>query len=111
VPRVAPEGEQRVGRGAEEQRVEHARIALREGVEGVGQGEDHVKVRNRQEVRLPRYEPPLFRDRLTRRAMAIAAALDRAERDGLDLGEPVRALKRVPVRTHDVRQLKPWRRD
>ena len=40
-----------------------------------------------------------------------AAVLDRAERDGLDRGEPVRALKRVPVRTHDVRQLKPWRRD
>ncbi len=40
-----------------------------------------------------------------------AAALDRPERDGLDLDEPVRAPIGVPVHTHDVRQLKPWRRD
>ncbi len=136
MPRVAPEGEQRVGGRAEEQRVEHARIALRAGVEGVGHGEDHVKVRDRQEVGFARGEPPFLGERLTLRTMAIAAgvvrdaygaaavtrlpvpaergsaaALDRAERHDLDLGEPVRALKRVPVRTHDVRQLKPGQRD
>jgi len=136
VPRVAPEGEQRVGCGTEEQRVEHARIALREGVEGVGYGEDHVKVRDRQEVGLARDEPPFLGERLALWTMAIAAGvvrdahgaavvprlpvpaergsaatLDRAERHDLDAGEPVRALKRVPVRTHDVRELKPGSRD
>jgi hypothetical protein len=40
-----------------------------------------------------------------------AAALNRPERDGLDLGEPVRAPIRVCVRPQDVRQFKPWRRD
>ena len=44
MPRVSTEGEQRVGGGAEEERVDHARIALREGVERVRQGEDDVKI-------------------------------------------------------------------
>jgi hypothetical protein len=37
MPRIVPEGEQRVGGRAEEECVDHARIALREGVERVGQ--------------------------------------------------------------------------
>jgi hypothetical protein len=43
---IPPEGEQRVRGGAEEQRVDYARIALRKGVEVVRQREDDVKVRN-----------------------------------------------------------------
>ena len=46
VPRIAPEGEQRVRGRAEEQRVEDARIALRERVEVMWQREDDVEVRN-----------------------------------------------------------------
>jgi hypothetical protein len=40
---VAAEGEQRVGRRAEEERVEHAGIALGERVEGMREGEDDVE--------------------------------------------------------------------
>ena len=40
-----------------------------------------------------------------------AAARNRSERDGLDLGEPVRASIRVSVCTHNVRQFQPRRRD
>ena len=47
VSRVAPEGEQRVGGRAKEERIDHARIALRERVEVVRQREDDVEVRNR----------------------------------------------------------------
>ena len=47
VPRIAPEGEQRVRGRAKEQRVDHARIALRERIEIVRQREDDVEVRNR----------------------------------------------------------------
>jgi hypothetical protein len=136
VPRITAKGEPRVRRGAEQQGVDHARVPLGQGVQRVRQREDDVKVRNRQEVSLPRREPPLFGERLAFGTVAVAtgvvaethgaaavtrlpmpaerggaAALDRPERDGLDLGEPVRAPIRVPVRTHDVRQLKPWRRD
>ncbi len=82
VPRISPEGEQRVGRRAEQQRVDHARIALREGVERVRQGEDDVEVRNRQQVGLARRQPPFLGERLTLRAMAIATGVvgDRAWR-------------------------------
>ena len=60
VPRVASEGEQRVGGRAEEQRVEDPRIALGERVEVVRQREDDVEVRNRQQVgaRAPRATVP-----------------------------------------------------
>ena len=50
VSRIAPEGEQRVRRRPKQQRIDHPGIALRERVEVVRQGEDHVKVRNRQEI-------------------------------------------------------------
>src|SRR5439155_24864841 len=41
---IAGEGGERGGDGAEEQRVDHAGIALRERVQGVRQGEDDVEV-------------------------------------------------------------------
>ena len=47
VPRITPEGEQGVGRSAEEQRIDNPRIALCERIEVVRQREDDVKVRNR----------------------------------------------------------------
>ena len=46
MPRVATEREQRVGRGAEEEGVQHARVALREGIEIVRQREDDMEVRD-----------------------------------------------------------------
>jgi hypothetical protein len=52
VSRVATEGEQGGGRGAEQQRVDHPRIPLGERIEHVGEGEDHMEVGNREEVGL-----------------------------------------------------------
>ena len=75
VPRIAPEGEQRVGGRAEEQRVDHARIALRERVEVVRQGEDDVEVRDRQQVGLARREPPFLGERLALGTVAIATGV------------------------------------
>ena len=50
VPRIAAEGEQRVGGRAEEQRIDHARIALRQRIEQMRERQDDVAVRNGQEV-------------------------------------------------------------
>ena len=136
MPRVLPEGEQRVGGCAEEQRVDHARIALRERVHVVRQGEDHVEIGNRQQVGAPRREPPLGGERLTLRTMPIAtgvvgdpngaAAVTRllmaaerggaADRDGpqgsvLHRREPVRASIGVAMVTDNVRQVEPRTRD
>jgi hypothetical protein len=41
----------------------------------VGQREDHVKVRNGQEVRLPRSEPPLLGEGLTFGTVPIATGV------------------------------------
>ena len=46
---VAREALQRGGRGAEQQRVEPARVDAHEGVEGVRQREDDVEVLDRQQ--------------------------------------------------------------
>src|SRR5712691_7340986 len=73
--RIAPEGEQRVGGRAEEERVEHARIALCEGIDVVRQGEDDMKVRNWEQFGAARGEPPFFGERLALRAMAIATGV------------------------------------
>ena len=130
--RVSPEGEQRVGSRAKQERIDHARIALRERVEVVRQGEDDVEVRNGQQVGAPRREPPRCGEHLTLRTMSIAtgvvgnphgaAAVTRllmaAERGGaagrdspqgsvLHRGEPVRALVGVAMVADDVRQLEP----
>lgn len=60
VPGIATEREQRVGRGTEEERIDHARVALRERIDVMRQGEDDVQVRNGQQVGLPRGEPPFL---------------------------------------------------
>jgi len=72
VPRIVAEDEQRVGGRTEEQRVDHTRIALRQGVEGMRQGEDDVEVRNGQQVGAVCREPPFLRERLALGAVAIA---------------------------------------
>src|SRR5712691_3463163 len=75
MPWVSPEGEQRVGGRAAEQRVQHARIALGERVEAVREGEDDVEVRNGQQVGSARREPLRFREGLTLRTMPIATGV------------------------------------
>ena len=72
MPRVSTEGEQRVGGGAEEERVDHARMALRERVQVVRQREDDVEVWNRQQVGAPRRQPSFLGEGLALRAMTIA---------------------------------------
>jgi len=130
VLRIAAEGEQRVDRGAEEQRVDHARIALRERIEQMRECKDDVEVRNGQEVGVARREPSFLGERLTLGAMPVAAGvvrdphraaavtrlpmpaedggaagLDRAQHSLLDGGEAVRATVRVAMGAHDVREL------
>jgi hypothetical protein len=130
VSRVSTEREQGVGGGAEEQRVNDARIALCERVQIVRQGEDDVEVRNGQQVGAPRREPSRGGKHLTLRTMPIAtgvvgdphgaavitrllmaaeggraAGLDRVERPVLDGGEAMRTAIRVAVGAHDVREL------
>ena len=129
VTRVAPEGEQRLGGGMEQERVDDPRIALCEGVEGVRQREHDMEVRNRQQVGAAGRQPSFFGEGLTLRAMAIAtrvvrdthgaasvtrlpmpaedggaAGLDRVERSALDGREAVRPTKHVALGAHDVRE-------
>ncbi len=77
MPRIAAEGEQRVGGRAEEQRVDHPRIALRERVEVMRQREDDMKVGDRQQVGLPGRKPPCLRQGLTLRTVPVAAGVVR----------------------------------
>jgi hypothetical protein len=129
VSRIAPEREQRVSGCTKEQGVDDARIALSERIERMGQREDHMKVRNRQEVRTAGLDPPGTRPGLARGTVAIAtgvvrdprgatvvtrlpmpaqeggaACRDRAQRQRLDRREPVRAAVRVAVGAHEVRE-------
>ena len=129
VPRIAAEGEQRVRGRAEEQRVDHARIALCERIEVVRQRENDMEVGNREQIGPSSREPPLFRQCLTLRAMAIAtgvvgdpygaapvtrlpmpaecggaAGLDRVKRPTLDGDEAVRSTIRVAMGAQDVRE-------
>ena len=47
VARVTAEGQEGIGRGAEEQRVDHSGVALRERIERVRQGKHDVEVGDR----------------------------------------------------------------
>ena len=132
VPRITPEGQQRVSSCAEEERVDHARITLRERVERVREREDDVEVRNRQEVSAAGGEPPFLGEGLALRAMPIAtgvvrdphrtaavtrlpvpaenggaAGRDRPERPVLDRREPVRPTIALAMGAHNVGELKP----
>lgn len=132
VPRVSAEGEQRVGRRAKQERIDHPRIALGEWVEVVRQCEDDVEVRNGEEIGATRSQPSFLGQRLAFRAMAIATGVigdprgaavvtrlpmpaegggpaggDRPQRPMLRRGEPMRPSIGVAVRPHDVRELEP----
>ena len=134
--RIAAEGEEGLGGGAEQQGVDHARIALREGIERVGEREDHMKVWNREQLGAARVEPPGTRLGLARGTVAIAtgvvrdprgatlvtplpmpaqqggvASRDRAQRQRLDRREPMRVAIRIAVGTHKVREGEADRRD
>ena len=127
VSRVAAEGEEGLGGGAEEERIEDARIPLRERIERMRQGEHHMNVRNRQELRATGLDPPGTRLGLTGRTVAIAtrvkgetrraavvtrfpmpaqeggaARRDRTQRQRLDPREPMRATIGVAVGAHEV---------
>ena len=131
-PWVSPEGEQRVRGGAEEQRLENAWVPPRQSVERMGECEDHMEVRDGQELRTPRGEPPFLDEGLALRTMAVAAGVvgeahraalitglavpaedggathsNRAQRLLLDARETMRALIRLAVRADDVRQFEP----
>ena len=132
MPRIAPEGEQRVGSRAEEEGIEDARIPLGQRIEQMREGEDDVEVGNREQVGSACREPPFLGERLALRAVPIAtgvvgdphgaAAVTRLPmpakgggptgRDGpqgsvLHGREPVRASVGVAVVSDDVRQLEP----
>jgi len=133
---IAAKGEQRLGRGSEEERADHARIALGERIERVGQREDHMEVGNRQEVRPTRLDPASTRLGLTRWTVSIttrvvgdpcgptvvtrlptpaqqggAAGRDRAERRRLHGREPMRTAIGVAVGAHEVGEGEAERRD
>jgi hypothetical protein len=130
MPRVSPKGEERVGGRSKQQRIDHARIPLSQRVEGVRQGEDDMKVRDREQLGLAGREPGLARGGLTLRAVPIPAAVvrdpdrpaavtrllmtaegrgptrrDRTQGAVLHGRQPVGTRIRVPGRTDDVREL------
>ena len=136
VSRIAAEGEERLGGRPKQERVDHARIALRERIERMGQREDDVKVGNGEQVRTPGVDPAGTGPGLTRGAVPIptrvegetggpavvtrlpmpaqqrgAARRDRAERQPLDRREPMRAPIGVAMGPHDVPQREADRRD
>lgn len=131
---ITTKTEQGVGRCPEEERVDDARIALRERVEGMREGEDDVKVRNGQQVGAAGGEPPFLREPLALRTMTIAtrvigeprgpaavtrlpmpaqesgaAGRNRPEHHVLDLREAVRPTIPVAVCPHNIREFKPRR--
>jgi len=73
--RVLAEFEERCTSGVKEQPVDHARIALGEGIEFMGQGEHDVEIGHRQELRLPGSKPTLLGQGLTLRAVPVAAGV------------------------------------
>ena len=98
VTRVASEGEQGVRGGAEEERVDHARIPLRQRIERVRESEDDVKIREGQQVGATGREPPFLGERLALRTMAIATGV---------VGDPHRAavITRLPLVAVEVEVL------
>ena len=135
VARVVPKRRERLPRRVEKEAVEDPRVPLGEGVQGMGQGEDHMEILDRQQLRLPRREPALFGQRLALRAVPVPTGVvgdperpavvtlfrvpaqgDRpAGRDGpegpvLPSGQAVGLPVRRPVGLDEVRELDPARR-
>jgi hypothetical protein len=85
MPRVGGHLAQRGGTGVKEPGVQTTRIAVAPGQERVRQREDHVHVRDLEQIALLRREPPLTGLRLTLRTVSIAA---RVVGDGLMAAGP-----------------------
>ena len=75
VARIAAKGGQRGGDGAEQERVDHAGIALGERVQGMRQREDDVEVFDGEQFGLAGGEPALFGQGLALGAVAVAAGI------------------------------------
>ena len=115
-------------------RVDEAGTLLGERVEGVGQREDHVEVRDGQELRAARVDPARLRQGLALGTVSVAAgvvdgprgpaavaalemtaegrgatAFDRAQGAALHGRQPVRALERLAVGADDRGQSGPAR--
>ena len=73
VPRIGGDGEQRLGRGAEQQVVDHRLVLVGDRGDLGRQGEDHVEVADRQQIGLAGGKPILRRRALALGAMAVAA--------------------------------------
>ena len=88
--------QQGLGHGPEEEVTDDSLVAQGERVELVRQGEDQMKVGDRQELGLPLLKPPGFGQRLAFRAMTIpAGVIGRApEAAGVALLEVNRRVRR-----------------
>jgi hypothetical protein len=71
---------QRLARRPEQDVVNDSLVLKRDRRQTLGQGEHHVKVRRRQKLRALLVQPLGFRQRLTLRAMAVAARVVRHTR-------------------------------
>jgi hypothetical protein len=130
VARIAAKGGERRGDRVEEQCIEDPGIALRERVQGVGQGKHHVEVLHGQQLGAPGGEPARFGQGLALRAVAVtarfvgdplgaapiarlsmtaegggAAGLDGLHRATLRAGQRVRVAVRRSVGAEDVGDL------
>ena len=72
---IAAEGGEGVGGGVEEEGVEEPGVALREGVEGMRQGEDEMEVLDGQQLRAAGVEPALFGEGLAFGTVTVAAGV------------------------------------
>jgi len=77
VPGIAGNREQRLGRGAEQQVVDHRLVLIGDRGDLGGQREDHVEIADRQQIGLARRKPVRCRRTLALGAMAVAAGVVR----------------------------------
>ena len=128
--RVLTEFDECCGYCGEEQAIDQRGVALGQRVQLVGQREHEMEIRHRQELRAPGGEPAFLGERLTLRAVAIAARVvgvalrttgialrnmaaqcaratraDRTQRALLHAGEPMRGAECRAMRTHDIGEL------
>ena len=75
VPGIGGDGEQRLGRRAEQQVVDHRLVLVGDRGDLGRQREDHVEVADRQQIGLAGGEPVLRRRALALGAMAVAAGV------------------------------------
>ena len=59
------------GGDVEQQAINNLLVGIGDGADGRGQGEDHVVVRHRQQVSLPRFEPALCSAALALRTVPV----------------------------------------